>query len=292
MSSDRRGWCGKAVLYRHSGRTSANSFMSPWVSCGLTFGVWDPRLMVAILPSADLVFVHPPRTGGTSIEASLTQLAKDGDIVVGGVDGDLREEATAAKVVPGLHKHITLGEIRRLLPELLTQETRVVVSIRDPWGLLQSAWRFCLRQLVASPEAGALRLATVTTAVDQATWPFNFGPMRAALASIHVGGGLEGFLNHLLDDNQLVQELKQPRFFAGSWPTGQTFFVRLESNADDWERLGEAVGISLPPLPLLAPSFQNEEQDARNLPRSLQRRLEAHFGADFDVLGYAKPWPL
>ncbi|KAF0674522.1 sulfotransferase family 2 domain-containing protein [Profundibacterium mesophilum] len=163
-----------------------------------------------ISPGRRYIFVHIPKTAGTSFAAALEARAMKDDVLVGDTPKALRRRGRLAALrrtlPPGarLWKHSRLADIETLLAPGALDGYEVVTLIRNPWDRMVSYYHWLRRQEFGHPAVlRAAKLDFDGFVRDEAT--------RAAFAAesygayLRVRGGREVparfvRIEHLADD--------------------------------------------------------------------------------------------
>ena len=106
---------------------------------------------MVILEDEKTIFVHIPKCGGTSVTASLDEVARWNDIFVGGTDvGEYLNRTWGIRFK--IRKHSTPDEIRLGLGKLRYQEYKKFILVRNPVDRFLSAYNFMLRHIAQRSE--------------------------------------------------------------------------------------------------------------------------------------------
>ncbi|MEM9371108.1 MAG: sulfotransferase family 2 domain-containing protein [Pseudomonadota bacterium] len=182
------------------------------------------------------VFVHAPKTGGTSLATALERHLEDGDITIGDTPlaKDWRKRfRDRPKQNPRIWKHSTLAEIERWLGEDAVARYRVVTLVRDPWDRLVSYYHWARAQDWEHPATRAAK------ALDFADF------------AAHPAGARSMF--------------SQPARF---WVTGRNGtvrcdrFLRLEHMAEEAQALGKLLNVEIGPVPHINQSAADNHRAA------------------------------
>ena len=106
-----------------------------------------------VSPRRGYVFVHAPKTGGTSLTLALEARAAADDVIVADTPkGRARRRRLAGATTAGrLWKHSTLADIRGLLPDAVLEALRPVTLVRNPWARVHSYHAWLRRQRFDHP---------------------------------------------------------------------------------------------------------------------------------------------
>ena len=180
-----------------------------------------------VSPGRRFVFVHIPKTGGTSFTLAYEARARPDDILIGDTP-KARRRQHRLKGVPTagrLWKHSTLADIRGLIPDADLDAARVATILRNPWDRVASYWAWARVQ------------------------DFDHPAVRAAQA--------HDFAGFLADPAVAASLRMSPAAAYLRDHTGRVrldFALRLERLDRDLPPLEAALGIPLAPLPRANPS--------------------------------------
>lgn len=106
-----------------------------------------------ISPGRNYIFVHIPKTGGTSLALALEGRAMKDDILIGDTPKAKRRKARLKDVQARgrVWKHSTLSDIEGLVPPQMIQNALVVALVRNPWDRLVSLYHWLQDQTYDHP---------------------------------------------------------------------------------------------------------------------------------------------
>ena len=188
-----------------------------------------------ISPGRNYIFVHIPKTGGTSMALALEAKAKADDIMLGDTPKAVKRRRRLKDVTAAgrLWKHSTLRDIVGLVPQSQIDTARVFTMVRNPWDRAVSYYHWLRMQSFEHP---AVRLAQEV----------EFSP----------------FLNH----PQTVASLRASPY--GAYVTSAqgaehcALFVRLEHLDEDLPKLEAMIGCKLGEFPHDNKSSRGNYRDA------------------------------
>ncbi|MFD1344220.1 Type II secretory pathway, pullulanase PulA [Litorisediminicola beolgyonensis] len=134
-----------------------------------------------VSPGRRYIFVHIPKTGGTSLAAALEARAMKDDILIGDTPKAVRRRGRLKGLSARgrLWKHATLADIEGVLPDDVLSDCLVVTLVRNPWDRMVSYYHWLQAQSFAHPAvalskdlpfAGFLAHPTIRTSIASAPY--------------------------------------------------------------------------------------------------------------------------
>ena len=180
-----------------------------------------------VSPGRGYVFVHAPKTGGTSLTLALEARAHRDDVIVSDTPkGRARRRRVAgARTAGRLWKHSALADIRGLLPDAALDALRPVTLVRNPWDRMVSYYHWARAQAFDHP---AVALARALPFRDFVLHDLTAAAFRANPYAAYVAGGRDPIfvrLEHLGADLAPFEallgfRLEVPRANASARPRG------------------------------------------------------------------------
>ncbi|QGX97899.1 Type II secretory pathway, pullulanase PulA [Roseovarius faecimaris] len=106
-----------------------------------------------ISPGRNYIFVHIPKTGGTSLSLALEGRARKDDILIGDTPKARRRKGRlkGAQAAGRLWKHATLADIEGLVSAEFIAGAFTVTLVRNPWDRMVSLYHWLQDQSFAHP---------------------------------------------------------------------------------------------------------------------------------------------
>ncbi len=106
-----------------------------------------------ISPGRRFIFVHIPKTGGSSLALALESRAMRDDILIGDTPKARRRRRRlkGARAAGRLWKHSTLADIAGLVPAEMIEGAFVATLVRNPWDRLVSYYHWLREQRFEHP---------------------------------------------------------------------------------------------------------------------------------------------
>lgn len=98
-----------------------------------------------VSPGRNFIFVHIPKTGGTSLALALEKRAMKDDLMLGDTPKAIRRRARWNDLPPAqgrLWKHSTLADVAGALPDSLIREAFTFALVRNPWDRMVSYYHW------------------------------------------------------------------------------------------------------------------------------------------------------
>lgn len=165
------------------------------------------------------IFVHVPKTGGTSMALALESRAMKDDILIGDTPKAKRRRRRlqGVKTRGRLWKHATLADIDGLVPPALIEQAFVFTLVRNPWDRIVSYYHWLRCQSFQHP--------------------------AVALAKRH---GFSGFLNAPETRASLAAAPYERYVQDARGREHCSLFIRLENLGQDAAPLWDHLGFDLP----------------------------------------------
>ncbi len=207
------------------------------------------------------IFVHVPKTGGTSLALALENRAMKDDILLGDTPKAKRRRhrVKGATARGRLWKHSKLADIEGLVTAEEIAAFRVFTLVRNPWDRMVSYYHWLQAQTFDHPAV------TLAKSVD-----------------------FSGFLNapETVESFRTGNAVDYVRDPSGTQKC--ELFLRLEHLEDDLPKLEDMLGLKLAPLAHLNKSARPE--GVGTLYSAADRQLIAELAApDIEAFGYTFP---
>ncbi|WP_120636280.1 sulfotransferase family 2 domain-containing protein [Ruegeria sp. EL01] len=214
-----------------------------------------------ISTSQGYVFVHIPKTGGTSLTLALEQRVSEDDILFGDTPVSITRRARAKTLNARgrLWKHSTLADIDRVLPEGELQNLFAFTMVRNPWDRIASYYHWLRAQ------------------------KFNHAAVTLAKAS-----DFEGFVLHPAMQRSFQQHSARSYMTMTDGAEHCQAYIRLEHFVQDADPLFKQLGFKVD-LPHLNRSTREQDyrqyytaQSAEAVARACSEDI-LRFGYQFDA---------
>jgi len=178
------------------------------------------------------IFVHIPKTGGTSLALALEKKALKDDILIGDTPkaknrrGRVKDLAASGR----LWKHARLTDIYGVVDQAQIESYFVFTLVRNPWDRMVSYYHWLKVQNFDHPAVGLARELTFS---DFLHHPVTIASLRQDVAGFYV------------QDNTGVDRCN--------------LFLRLEHLGQDLKTLERGIGVSLPEMPKVNVSERRQE---------------------------------
>lgn len=205
-----------------------------------------------ISPGRRFIFVHIPKTGGTSMALALEARAHRDDILIGDTPKARKRRARVEKIVaPGrLWKHSTLEDIKGVVP---LEGMCVFCLVRNPWDRMVSYYHWLQGQSFDHPAVG---LAQRLVFADFMRHPFNV---------------------------KVLRDWPYGRYVTVEGEERCDLFIRLEHLREDWAPLVDHLGFE----PEIGHANRSERGEYRGYyDDALAEWVEGIFRTDIDRFGY------
>lgn len=83
------------------------------------------------------LFIHLPKTGGNSLQERLKAYSEDAIVSINSIQDGV-ERFEVRNEYPGIHKHSSLSDYQKVLPESVFSQLFVCSTIRNPWERMVS----------------------------------------------------------------------------------------------------------------------------------------------------------
>jgi len=123
-----------------------------------------------VSPGRNYVFVHIPKTGGTSLATALEARAMRDDILIGDTPKARKRRGRLAGIQTSgrLWKHSSLSDIEGLMPAPWMRQTFVVTLVRNPWDRMVSYYHWLRIQSFDHPAVTAAKTHDFAAFLDLA----------------------------------------------------------------------------------------------------------------------------
>ncbi len=237
--------------------------------------------------SHKFIFLKPHKVAGTSVEVALARNCLEGDIItpIGNFDPRWDEDPYEhpGRKWPGLRRHATIREIRKVVGEEVWEDYLTVSVVRNPWDLVVSQYHWATRNLSLPETLAHLFLR----------------PKRFRKTSVRLGFSIarkfirfeEGAFPFYARYLHRLAAPNAPYYFNGKGKVEVDRVLRFERLANDFAHLCKELGMPPTPLPSLktksrprGPHYSSyyDEETRALVAQSYRREIEA-FGYTFET---------
>jgi len=149
--------------------------------------------MTIISYNHDLIYIHIPKCGGSSVEIEFERHVTWGDFVVGSTRAGEILHAAVFLPLYGIYKHNTAAELKRIIGEEAFSRFELVTTVREPITIIESYYKFSKTVLAGIASHYYRQQApsvsedyAIAWAVDQIrTGAFDGQPLMMPLSMMH-----------------------------------------------------------------------------------------------------------
>ena len=211
-----------------------------------------------ISPGRKFIFVHIPKTGGTSMAVALEQRAMADDILIGDTPKAKRrcKRLDKLRAKGRLWKHSTLADIDGVLSATELEPYFIFTLVRNPWDRLVSYYSWLRAQSFDHPVVALAKRSDFATFLRDPAMQTSFRT-----------GPFASYVKDAEDNNRA------------------DLFIRLEHFDEDVIPLEHQLGFSLRPLPHENPSARTAEY-RRHYSDEMAELVARFCAADISRFGY------